>query len=66
MLFLKNHVGNEAERLVPDFFLFLKQLILCNTGSALQLSFHYILIVLNSVYHKNKLYKNKKFLAIVI
>ena len=43
-----------AERLVPDLFLFYKNLYDVNTKDP---QFQYILIVINLAYNKNRLYK---------
>ena len=54
MFFFKNHAENEAEKLVPDLFLFCKKALYEVKLSGLQFSFN---IVLNFAYIKNKLYK---------
>ena len=40
IIFFKNHAQNEAGRLVPDFFSFLKKLSYKATARGLQISFN--------------------------
>ena len=53
MFFFKTYAENEAERLVPDLFLFFKKALYEVKLSGLQFSFN---IVLNFAYIKSELY----------
>ena len=57
MFSFENHAENEAEKLVPDFFLFFKKALYDVKKNSPVALFQYNLIALNLAYNKNKLHE---------